>query len=554
MKNYLRQYKVIYGYLVAVSVLIIFGIFYKVTGAGLKNPAFSAASGFYAESFYLEISVPKGATVYYTLDSSDPDENAIEYTEPIYLEDATRHENVYSMRTDVSTGFYTDLIEEYQTYDADPEYVAPDYLIDKCNVVRAVAIDAYGNESEIVTATYFVGMDAENFEGCNIVSVVTDPENLFDYETGIYVTGETFDRYLNNGIDELNWRWWYANYTARGSDWERPVSITFFDSTGTLISMQQGGISRGTVPRSLNLYAKDSEGEDAAFEIPLFGSEYFPQVVTLAAGGNRLLTKFNDYMMSDRCSRLNFSTMQYQPYVLFLDGEYWGFYWLAEKYDESYLAYYYGVDQENVLMIKNGEVECGDEEYKDLYLQMQSEITDLDLSQTDNYEYACELVDIDSFIDYYATMAYIARSEDWPLGNFALWRTVRVGDDSYSDGKWRWMLFDCNSTSMKAEIVNDDNLAYIIAYDALFASFWENAEFRDKFQTRILEIADECFASEEMDRYIDEYDESMRNILVKSWTRFHGIENNKLEEYEQEMAGYRTFFEERKAVVESWFE
>jgi hypothetical protein len=107
---------------------------------------------------------------------------------------------------------------------------------------------------------------------------------------------------------------------------------------------------------------------------------------------------------------------------------------------------------------------------------------------------------------------------------------------------------------MEAEIVNDDNLAYIIANDALFAAFWENAEFRDKFRTRILEIADECFDSEEMARYIDEYDESMRDILAKSWTRFHGIGNNKLEEYEQEMAGYKTFFEGRKAVVESWFE
>jgi hypothetical protein len=327
-----------------------------------------------------------------------------------------------------------------------------------------------------------------------------------------------------------------------------------------LVSTQQGairihgGVSRGTVPRSLNLYAKDSDGKNKVFEVPLFDSEYLPSAITLASGGNRLWTKFNDYMMSDRCSQLNYSTMKYKPYVLFLDGEYWGFYWLAEKYDETYLSYYYGVDKNNVLLIKNGEVECGEKKYKDLYLEMKNSIIDSNMSNTSDYEYACKLVDIDSFIDYYATMAYIARQEDWPSNNIALWRTLEIEDDFYSDGKWRWMLFDCNSTSMKADIVKDNSLNYIIEKDELFAAFWQNSKFRDKFKNRILEIADECFDSQEMVWYIESYDESMRSILTKSWTRFHGIINNKLEIYQSEMVGYKTFFEERKDVVESWFE
>lgn len=162
-------------------------------------------------------------------------------------------------------------------------------------------------------------------------------------------------------------------------------------------------------------------------------------------------------------------------------------------------------------------------------------------------------IDIDSYIDYYACLCYIARKEDWPINNYALWRARRVGDGIYEDGKWRWMVFDCNSTSMSVDFVNDDTLSFIIDSDSVFAKIWENEEFRIRFQQRILEIADKCFDAEEMSEYIDTYSEHMVPILEKSWARFYGKDNDKLEEFNLWMEKYRSFFLERKSVVESWF-
>lgn len=65
---------------------------------------FSAEPGFYEEPFELEITVKSG-TVYYTLDGTVPDKTSMKYEGPILITDASDHENVYSMRTDVSTGF-----------------------------------------------------------------------------------------------------------------------------------------------------------------------------------------------------------------------------------------------------------------------------------------------------------------------------------------------------------------------------------------------------------------------------------------------------------------
>lgn len=535
-------------------------------GAGesitVKAPELSKQSGFYSNAFYLKMSAAKGCEVYYTLDGSEPDESATKYTEPIFLENATSNENVYSMRTDVSTGFYTDLIEQRQTEDADPHFKAPDYSVDKCNIVRAISVDEKGNKSDITTASYFVGISPKKYNNCNILSLVSSPDNLFDESKGIYVTGATFDRYKQNRKLNSNWRLWSSNYSNRGEKWERPASFELFNSGGKLLLTKdggiriQGGISRGMLPRSFNLFSRSQYDNSETFNYALFkeDDDFYPHSVTLAAGGNQTVTQFNDVMMSDRTKGLDYALMDYEPFVLFIDGEYWGFYRMASKVDEYFIQYKYGVDKDNVAIIKNGALENGTKTSLNHYQQMKSFITDNDMRNAANYEKACEYMDIDSYLDYYATQIYIARQLDWPMSNFALWRTVEKRDDKYSDGKWRWIMFDSNSISMNAEVIEHNTLEYTLENDEMFASLWENEEFKKAFKERITDIANRCFDAEEMDEYIDSYSVAMQPILSESWKRYYGKDNSKSEEFELAMNGYKAFFDRRKAVVEAWFE
>lgn len=569
-----KSFKIKHIVFCLVSVLVAVGIFVLLLKSGngtlkiandtkkkttlVAAPQFSAESGFYNKPFELKIKAPKGTVVYYTLNSTEPNENSALYKAPVLLKNATNNKNNYCMRTDVSAGFRTDLIEKYQTTDKKPGYVVPDYLVDKCNVVRAVAIDRHGNKSEIVTKVYFVGLDASKYNNCNIISVTTDPRNLFDYKKGIYVTGATFDYYMLNKDIGQYWRFWGANYRNKGSEWERKADITFFDSTGNMLLSQyggirvQGGVSRGALPRSLNLYAKNEYGKEN-FNFDFFGNDFYSSKLTLAGGGNRTDTQFNDLMMAECTASLNFGKMDFRDYVLFLDGEYWGFYRLCSAYDKTSVAGMYGVEADDIIMIKNGQLEEGKESQSAVYHQMLQDICDNDLSLDHNYEKACELVDIDSFTDYYATQIYISRQEDWPSSNYALWRTESNSGKPYADGKWRWLLFDSNSTSMKKEIIDHNTLAFVIEKDKLFASFWQNAKFRAFFQKRILEIADTCFNRSKMDAYIDDYIKEYEPIMEKSWKRFYGKDNNKREEFYNTLSSNKAFFDNRKAVVESWF-
>lgn len=522
-------------------------------------PTFSCESGFYNEPFYLELSAPPNAKIYYTLDCSDPDVNSIEYHSPILIESVSDKANTHSMRTDVSVGFYSDLIEGNDTVISAPKYTAPDYPVKKCMVVRAVVVDDQGNYSDIKTNSYFVEEDLSFFDDCNIISVVTDPDNLFDSEKGIYVTGDVFSDYILKKQPAELWELWEANYRQKGQKWERPVDFACFNSSGELLLSSnggirtQGGISRGTLPRSLSLYLNTENADGNLMNDQLFSSGFYPTKMTLFAGGNERIALFKDSMISDRTQALNFAKMTYVPYVLFLDGEYWGFYWLTNSYNERYISYNYSVEEDNVIMVKNGALECGNDIDILFYDNMKNFITTNDMAIADNYKYACELIDMDSFLDYYACLAYIARNGDWPSSNYALWRTRTVGD-GYSDGKWRWMLFDVNSSSMTESLITHDTLTCIINSDDIFRSLWENSEFRRLFEEKILRIADECFNAQEISEYLDQYAEEMRPTLSNSWARFYGSKNTKETSFYSIIEEHKTFFNKRRDVVVSWFD
>lgn len=541
-----------------VLLMLIPVIFVFILGSNqVSSPAFSHESVVFHEDFWLEITSEPGTSIYYTTDGSVPDRNSLLYTEPILITDVSESENRYSMNTDTTVGFYLDLLEEYSPSKPAHGYQAPDYPVDKCNVIRAVAINSLGFSSDVITATYIHGDSAAQYEDCMILSIVTDPENLFSDDRGIYVTGSTFRDYLERGSIGSSWYHWSANYTRSGSDWEREAVFHLFDKTGKLMLSKDGGIriqgssSRSFLPKGLNLFARENYDNTTSFGIQPFGNDYTPQSMVLSSGGNQRITRFNDVFMSDMVSELNTTIVSYTPCVMYLDGEYWGFYWLGERIDEAYLSYYYGID--DAIVIKGNELEIGYRDDLNIFNNMLGYISGNDMTDPEKYAQVCRLVDMDSYIDYYATMIYIARSGDWPGSNTAMWRSRQEGGEGYADGKWRWILYDCNSSSMAASLTEHDTLNYVRSMDSEFDSLWQNEEFRQRFRQRLDYIASECFAPEKVSAYIDSYIETMIPLLTPTWDRFYGSDNTNLEDFLSTMEGCRSFFLGRKAVVDSWF-
>lgn len=525
--------------------------------------AFSHASGFYDEPFLLTITAPTDE-IYYTLDGSEPSKNSLRYERPLLIDDASGNQNAHSMRTDVSTGFYEDKIMAHNAQ-TPPQYKTPDYKIDKCTVLRAVYYDVHGKASEIKTASFFVGFSGKRgYDGMNVVSLVTSPENLFDYEKGIYVTGKIFDDYFAaesskdpaDHVWGLQYYWWWdANYRQRGKGWERGATAAFFAPNGSLLLEQdcgmrtQGNASRGFYPRSLALHARKQYGKKH-FDHDIFKTGKNPRSLIFSVCGGDT-TRMRDYLVARLTKNLKFATFNYVPAVLFLNGEYWGVYLLCEKYDEFFCHNNYGVSAKDVIMIKSGDVEAGASTDRRYYEELLNFISYADFSDPVNYQKACELLDMQSFIDYFATEMYLALS-DWPNSNFALWRT-RIEDSSspYADKKWRWMLFDVNG-GISSGWVDFDSVTWSKENSAIFRNLCTSADFRIAFVSTMNRLMDTIFPAEKVSAEIDLITQEMAVAMQANNRRFFGAEAQ--DEYLSAVEDIRRFFAGRRQYIEALLE
>ena len=479
---------------------------------------FSKKSGFYDKEFYLKIYAPSDE-IYYTLDGTEPTKSSLKYEGSILIQDASLNENQHSMRTDVCGSFLAE----------DTTYSVPNELIDKCTVLKAVYYDKNGTWSGIEERVFFVGFhEKEGYDNINIISITTDPDNLFDENQGIYVLGNSFKEFReNNDLTESNWYRWEANYLNRGQEWEREATIHVFDETKNLELKQnvgiriQGGVSRGLYPKSLNIYAREIYGSNEML-YDFFDTGYYPQRVTLSSGGNDYYGKMRDRLGAELTEDCEFCTMNYEPYALFLNGEYWGFYYLTEKYDEHYIEHYYDVDKDNVIIIKNDKIEAGTEEDKEAYDQMKQFVENADMTLDENYQIACTMFDMQSFVDYFAAEIYMARTVDWPSSNYALWRSREVSEKPYEDGKWRWMLFDVNTSALSDHLVDHDTLAWVIQGCQMFANLWSNSSFREMFTETLLEMSENIFEPELVKQKVLAYENLMMKPMDKHYQRFFG--------------------------------
>lgn len=494
---------------------------------------FSRESGFYDDEFDLTITALPGMQIYYTLDGSDPTENSLKYEGPIHLKDASESENVYSAREDISTAFYYDLIEEY-SFEKESNYKLPEYKVDKCNVVRAVGIDADGRTTNVKTCSYFVGFDKKSgYDTVKVLSLVTDPSNLFDYNNGIYTTGAKFDEFvermkqgeLDEGVTG-SWQFWEANYTKDYHE-EKEFSCQFFDDEKLILSQGcgikvHGGANRAALQKSLNLFARDKYGADL-FQYNLFGNSYYPKRMVLYSGSTDEHRKILDWLTARLCEGLDIGTMKFEPYVVFLDGEYWGFYWLTERFDEEYLTYYYNVDPANVILIKNDELKSDKNEDYDEYLAFQNRILESDMTTDESYDWFVSQVDLQSFLDYYAALIYVCRQNDWPIYNVAMWKTKVSGTGKYNDCKWRYLLFDVNNTAYSENLSPPgmDSFDFNMAVDDDFKQLMTNDKLRNQLLDRVLEMENTVYSAENVDRELKLFhsimDEPMKNHCRRFW-------------------------------------
>ncbi len=508
----------------------------------------SAESGFYNEPFLLELSCQtKDAVIYYTIDGSEPDLNSLCYSEPIMLKDRTSDPNVLCAETGTSAG---------------GDYIPRDN-VKKANVIRAVAVYPDGSFSSIANGTYFVGIDREKEYGeVPVISLLTDKDNLFDSEKGIYVLGDTYEKWVAEQED--HYEAWEAegNYSQRGKEWERPVVVELITADGTEGFSQDMGVrimgaaSRSATQKSLRLTAREEYGKKAAeYEfIPNnlrsdgSGNVTKYKSFVLRNGGNDCdYAKIRDPFFQECVSGRRLETQQYAPCVVYINGEYWGMYTLVEDYSDNYIENNYGIDNKNVVMIKRGELEEGEESDISLYHDMFDFIVNNDMTVQENYDEACRVLDMGSFIDYCALNFYICNEDSiFHDNNWRMWRSrIPEGVCAQDDGKWRMMVYDIDYSAGiysggsnydtnniipvikprddKREEDHEDNTEeeeIIRKPVEMFRSLYKNSSFKQELITVMCDMRNHDFRSDKAIDRIVELSEVYSVLVPDTFSRF----------------------------------
>ena len=483
-----------------------------------KTPAtlqFSKESGIYEEAFSLELSAGD-ATIYYTMDGSDPtnSDSRILYDAPIQIETQEDAPNVVSaVEPALFDAAYPDWDEEEQIY-KDMMSAPSNEEVDKIQVIRAACLQTDGSYSDVVTNSYFVGTMDSHIEGIkesceaagmalSVMSISMNYDDLFDPENGIYVKGNIFDNALENHLAKMGTKEWDtvntsrsldANYKQRGREWERKAHIDYFESDGNgsnCILQQdcgiriQGNYSRSDLQKGFRLYAREEYGDKN------FVHEFFENAkddegntlhkfrkLTLRNGGNcAFTTKYSDAYWQSLLSDMAVETQASRPCIVYLNGEYWGIYILQEDYDDHYFEETHGVDNKTVVSYKGDaetysigykldEGEIPEGESVNYYFQdLMNFFREHDeLSSDEDFEALAALIDTDSVRDYFAVQIWVNNKWDWPGKNWTAWKVTKTEEGNpYADGRWRLCFYDLDFGGVSgrsdayANTIRDDN-------------------------------------------------------------------------------------------------
>lgn len=534
------------------------------TGAALADRGeleFSLESGFYEYPMPLEITCDvKGAKIYYTTDGSIPDETDMLYDGTITLMWTTEKDDPMSQVTGITLG---------ETY-------VPTQDFPSAHIIRAVAIMPEGTRSSVVSGTYFIGYDRQELYGDTAIMLLAiDPSHLFDYETGIYVTGKYYDDWVAEQTEAFESWQGQGNYTQRGSDWERPVTITYLPADGEGFTQDmgvriKGGASRGANQKSLRLIAREDYGEkNVKYELyPENTREYDGKVIkkyksfTLRNGGNDCdFGKIRDPYIQRLANGLRMETAENMPIIAFINGEYWGMYTLNEEYSDNYIEYHYDINNDNVITVKVGEVDDGEAEDYELFAEMFDFIADGNMADPKTYEKACTLLDMGSFADYCALQFYIA-NEDGPFqnNNWQMWRVREPGEDDspYADGKWRMMLYDTDYSSGiydDGKNANVDNITPILTNASyqwrhpakLLVSLIQNDDFMSELLNAMADVRNLYFQKDRAAGLLDEMTDWYLPYVPDTFLRFgpQWVNWNPERHFKGELEQIGVFFEGR---------
>lgn len=470
------------------------------TRVDFRHVSFTAPEGLYVSEALLTLPTAPDTTTRYTLDGTAPGPSSPVYTEPLVLL------NRRGQPTPLS--FIPTTPEDAPDWWRWQPPSMPPVL---ATVVR---IQRFSEETPVgpgEARTYLIGQPAYSLP---VLSLVTDAENFFGYDQGIYVPGRTYEegpRFPDHSGP--------GNYNQDGKAWERPVHVEWFEEAGTPVFAQNAGVrihgsgSAMLSQKALRLYAKEDYGPEW-FPANVFPGHPFrgsKRLLVRAGGQDQVASRLKDCVLPELLRETKLALQVCRPTVMFLNGEYWGLHEMRERYDEYSLASHHGLNRKNVVILEAyGLLDTGEPEDVVPYLELLAYVRGHDLSVPEHFAHVEARIDVDDFIDYHIAQIYFG-NDDWPQNNLKFWR-YRGGENSAAtgggDGRWRWLLYDLDfafaegpEANSLGRLLHDEQLGE--PFVVLFRGLMKSPEFRARFIARFHWHLDNTFVPERVLATVD---------------------------------------------------
>jgi len=333
-------------------------------------PQASIESGVYNNVDNLSVELYSSGKIYYTLDGSNPTTSSKVYSSPLNIKSTT--------------------------------------------VLKTISVENGKYYSDVNTYNYIIN---ENHT-LPIMSVSIDP----------------------TALKQLHRNAWTEGYI-------KPCHAELIELDGTGFSIDAGlklfgGSTRGHSKKSYELKFKKEYGE-GKLHYHVFDdvdSSVFNSLVLRTGSQDEMgdaskKTLIRDLVGTSLVAEYTSVDVQaYKPVAMYLNGKYWGLYFIREKIDETFVGNHYNVKatKSNTDLLRiDGQVKSGN---KTKYNNMINFIKKNSLSNSANYEKIKEQVDIENLIDFWIAETWVANNDILNVRYFS--------NPDVDNGKWKFIFYD----------------------------------------------------------------------------------------------------------------
>jgi hypothetical protein len=372
--------------------------------------------------------------------------------------------------------------------------------------------------SPVVKKTFFI---SESNIDVPIFSLTIDSLDLFDSLTGMYVDGPAADTALPH---------YGANYWK---DIEKPCYIEYFDKNkikqfGTPAGLKIfGGYSRAFAQKSFKVKCRAHYGTPEVNCSLIPEKKYinsYRDIILRNGGTDNGGTHFRDAFMQRLLKKQHVDYMAYEPAVVYLNGNFWGFYEIREREDEAYLEKNMGYTADQVDFLEHSGLIYTIAGSDTGFYNMYNYITTANSSSPGYYSHVGKMLDIENFCDYFIAETYYGNKDwlgDW-VNNIKLWRPRMQG------GKWRYILWDLDFgmglySSPYTNYLDKARYPFMPnEHSDMFDALLNNTEFKNYFVNRYADLINTVYTHRNVHDVAYEMRDEVNSIMAMHFNKWGG--------------------------------